>query len=61
MSIETNMRSAVDVDVVEAGHWAPPESPLDMPAQVLERRAAAPMAGRGLSRLIQAFLPRQRV
>ncbi|MFN4100237.1 MAG: hypothetical protein ACK4GT_10710 [Pararhodobacter sp.] len=37
--------------------WSPPEAPLDMPPQVLERAAVRA----DVARLLYAFLPRQRV
>ncbi|MCA2012745.1 hypothetical protein LCM17_14710 [Cereibacter sphaeroides] len=46
-------------EIIETAHWAPPVAPLDMPAQVLERRAA-PVAARGLSRLWLSLAPRLR-
>jgi len=34
------------VSAVEAPHWAPPEAPLEMPTQVLERPEIAPLWAR---------------
>lgn len=45
------------IDAVETPLWAPAESPLDMPQQVLEQ----PRRSFDLPRLLQAILPRQRV
>jgi len=44
------------VDVAERAQWSPPEAPLDMPPQVLERAGARV----DMTRLLYAFLPRQR-
>lgn len=60
MSIEMNTVSQDGADVIEAGHWAPPSAPLDMPAQVLERVAARTSMASVVSRFWHALMPRLR-
>lgn len=59
MSMDMTPIDTASAEIIETAHWAPPVAPLDMPAQVLERRAA-PMAARGLSRLWLSLAPRLR-
>ena len=62
MSIELSIRHAADSaasEIVESAHWAPPQAPLDMPAQVLERSHGSLRAGL-VARLLLALAPRLR-
>ncbi|GAB1378745.1 hypothetical protein [Pararhodobacter sp.] len=56
MSAHENVTGQAGIDAVEAPFWAPPEAPLDMPHQVLERARPVPF----LDRLWQALTPRAR-
>jgi len=57
MSAHENVTGQAGMDVVPAPFWAPPEAPLDMPHQVLER-SAQPVPF--LDRLLHALTPRAR-
>lgn len=56
MSAHEDVTGKPGIDAIEAAFWAPPEAPLDMPHQRLER-AARPVAL--LDRLWQVLTPRR--
>ncbi|SDW30297.1 hypothetical protein SAMN05443573_102320 [Celeribacter indicus] len=48
-----HMNAPTDTLIEDSPQWAPPEAPLDMPEQALERREAR----FELSRLLRLFMP----
>ncbi len=57
MKTDLTMDAATrNATAVEAAHWGPPMAPLDMPRQVLERRAAPAPQRAGLLQGVVARL-----
>ncbi|WP_370224151.1 hypothetical protein [Pararhodobacter marinus] len=57
MKPELELTSQSDVEIVEAAHWLPPQAPMEMPEQKLER----PRVRLGARRFLPSLIFRQRV